>query len=192
MLYDDELYQRLEPFLRIFERKNSKPVKESPSHNYEVVMFGYIAGSEHFIRTFKKLGKRFLVVDYNPETIDYLKSKDIPCRYGDANDSEFLEELELDGARLVVINVTDFLANKLIVRHVRYHNKRAIIIAMNRTDSVEDSIEIYEDGANYVMMPHHQNSIKISSMINRYHFDAKNFEQLKTKQMHNLLNSRSM
>lgn len=190
VIYSDELYKRFEPILGIFERSNVRLAKEKPAH-YEIIMFGYIAGSEHFIRTFKKLGKRFLVVDYNPETIDYLRSKDIPCRYGDGNDSEFLEELDLESARLVVINVTEFVANKLIVRHVRAQSKRAIIIAMNRSDKIENSLELYEDGANYVMMPHHQTSIKVSTLISRHQFNHKNFDQLKAKQTQSLLREAS-
>lgn len=187
ILYDDQIYNKLERFLGVFERRNPKIFSESLAH-YDIVLFGYIAGSERFVKTFGKMGKRYLVVDYNPETIDDLRTKKIPCRYGDANDSEFLEELELDKVRLVVINITDFAANKLIVNHVRYHNKRAVIIAMNKSDKVENSLELYEDGASYVMMPHHQNSIRISRIIHRHGLSAKEFRGLKAQHTKALLN----
>ena len=186
ILYDDQIYERLEKALGIFERRDSKQAPDKLEH-YDIILFGYIAGSDRFIKTFERMEKRYLVVDYNPETIDYLHTKKIPCRYGDANDSEFLEELNLDQVRLVVVNVTEFAANKLITNHVRYHNKRAVIIAMNKSDKIENSLELYEDGASYVMMPHHQNSIKISGIINRHGFNVKEFDNLRSKHTRTLL-----
>lgn len=186
IIYSDELYEKIESSLKIFEKSSTKG--EQKSVEYEAILFGYKGGSKYFIDTFRKLNKKFLVVDYNPEIIDQLRTKKINCRYGDANDAEFLEELNLDRTRLVIINLTEYDPNKLIVNHVRLHNKKAVVIAMTKSDDVENALELYEDGASYVMMPHYQNALKISSLIKRHGLAVGEFKDLKTKHTHYLLN----
>jgi Trk K+ transport system NAD-binding subunit len=111
----------------------------------------------------------------------------VPCRYGDANDSEFLDELNLDKVKLVIVNVTDHSTNNLIVNHVRYQNKKAVIIASIRSDNTEDALELYEAGANYVMMPHHVSSERVSKLIDKHGFKQSEFKDLKEKHTHSLL-----
>jgi len=59
------------------------------------VLFGYNRIGYDLLKSFKKLKKKYLVVDYNPETIQKLTKKNIKCRYGDVDDSEFIDELNL-------------------------------------------------------------------------------------------------
>ncbi|MBI4101193.1 cation:proton antiporter [Candidatus Microgenomates bacterium] len=174
ILYDDQLFEILAPYLKVFERKAVK--KETGGDDiYEVVLFGYRAGGADFIQTFKALGKRFLVVDYDPETIDQLNAQKVPCRYGDADDYEFLEELHLDKAKLVVINLTDFPTNRLITTQVRQRNQRSIVLAMTKTDQVEEALELYDQGATYVIMPRYLGSYKIGRLLKRYSLDRQRF-----------------
>ncbi len=187
IIYDDKLLKLFSPLLSLFERKNLRS-ERARGYSYDCVLFGYRGGSHKFIESFRKLSHRYLVVDFDPETIDWLTARGVPCRYGDANDSEFLDELNLDKTKLVVVNVTDHNTNNLIVNHVRYQNKKAVIIGSIRSDNTEDALELYEAGANYVMMPHHVSSERVSKLIDRHGFKQGEFNALKEKHTHNLLN----
>ncbi len=173
--YDEQLYRLVEHYLRVFER--GRPVPEPASEaRYDIILFGYKASGHGFVRAFAKLERPYLVVDYDPETIDHLKSQSVFCRYGDANDPEFLEELNLDKVRLVIINLTDFSTNALIVDRIRQRNKRAIVIAMTKTDDkIEEALELYDRGASYVMMPRYLSSIKVGNLLRRYELSHSQF-----------------
>ncbi len=177
MLYDDQLYRKLAPWLGVFERGKLKRVG-ADDKPHDIVLFGYKAGGHGFIKAFKRLGRSYLVVDYDPETIDHLKAQDIDCQYGDANDPEFLEELNLGRVRLVIINLTDFATNALIVDETRARSRRAIVIAMTKTDDkIEEALELYDRGASYVMMPRYLSSLKVGNLLKRYEFNASGFER---------------
>jgi Kef-type K+ transport system membrane component KefB len=180
VIYDDKLYKWLSPILVVFERRKIRQEPQT-TQKFDIVLFGYKGGSQNFIKTFKRLGKRFLVVDYDPETIDTLNSQGIPSRYGDANDSEFLDELNLGAAKLVIINLTDYAANTMITDHVRFQNKSTVIIAMTKSDKIENALELYEKGATYVMMPHFLSASKIATIIARRDLKSASFKQLRDK-----------
>lgn len=186
MHYADKLYALVQKYLSIFERKKLRE-KVPRGSNFDVVLFGFKGGSHNFLQAFKKLGKSYLVIDYNPETIDQLTSEGINCRYGDANDSEFLEELQFEKVQMVIINLTDYEANNLIVNSVRYHNPRAVVIATTKSDNTANALELYERGATYVMMPHYLGATRISSLIRRRGVKQQNFTSLRNRHTKYLL-----
>lgn len=167
ILYADEVFKVLAPVLGVFERKTTK-LERGKSDTHDIVLFGFKGGSEDFVHSFQKLGKKFLVVDYDPETVDQLRSNNIETRFGDAGDAEFLEELQLDKTKLVVINITEYEPNVMIIEHVRERNKRATILAMTKSNRPQDAQDLYERGANYVMMPYYQNATKMGKMIAKH------------------------
>ncbi len=181
MLYDDRLYIWLEPFLGFFERKDT--LSEPPGEpSYDVILFGYKSGGSGFVRALEKLDRPYLVVDYDPETIDHLQTQNVSCLYGDANDPEFLAELNLAKVRLVIINLTDFGANMLITSQVREHNKRALVIAMTKADDkIEEALDLYDRGASYVMMPRYLSSLKVGTLLKHYELSHSQFKPEREK-----------
>lgn len=185
-IYSDWLYEKLAPALSVFERKELRNEKNM-HEQFDIILFGYGGASHNLVDTFKKINKKFLVVDFNPETIENLNESGIPCRYGDANDSEFLSELPLDDAKLVIVNITDYAANALVVEHTRFNNKTAGIITMMATDDVQKALDLYEWGANYVTMPHYHMTEKLTSIITRHGLTAKSLSNIKDHQTKYLL-----
>src|SRR5690606_13076886 len=98
------------------------------NQTYSLVLFGYHRGGHEFISTFKQMHKRYIVVDYNPGAIDTMKRLRIPCIYGDATDTELLEEINISKAKLIVSTMTDFEINQQLVRHINLVNPEASII----------------------------------------------------------------
>jgi Kef-type K+ transport system membrane component KefB len=186
VLYDDKLYKRLEPYLGWFERKKVKPEHLKP-HNFDIVMFGYKGGTRTFLNAFKKLGRSYLVVDYDPVRIERLQEEGIPCRFGDATDAEFLDELNLNSAKLVVVNLTDYASNALIIDNVRVQNPKTVVIAMTQSDKIENAQRLYEKGANYVMMPHFLGTGHLSQILSKHGISEAPFEREKAKHQKYLL-----
>lgn len=150
------------PF-RLFDNERKAQNHATPNQTYSLVLFGYHKGGHEFISTFKQMHKRYIVVDYNPGAIDTMRRLRIPCIYGDATDTELLEEINISKAKLVVSTMTDFEINQQLVRHINLVNPEASIIC--NAASYEEALQLYELGSTYVMIPHYMSSERLSNFI---------------------------
>lgn len=167
--YSDKLYNVLAPYLKIFERSQARSEAEVDSE-YDAILFGLKSGSRSFIETMEMMGVNYLVVDYDPEVVDMLRQEGVPAVFGDGNDAEFLEDLPIEKATLVVVTATDHATNNVVVSHVVHHNPDALILA--KAEEPHEAQELYDMGATYVMMPHFLGSMEISRRLKRYGIDA--------------------
>jgi Kef-type K+ transport system membrane component KefB len=181
ILYADSIYKLLSPILRIFERKHIRAARKK-DRQHQLILFGYRKAGLHFVEAFSKhLNYPFLVIDYDPEMLDKLIQKKVDVQYGDANNSEFLDELELDSAEVVISSISDFATNLLITTKVKSASPTALMIAMS--DDAEDTKELYAAGANYVIMPHYLGGTKVSTLVAKHGFDDQMFLREKTKHL---------
>lgn len=178
--YDNKLFYRFEHRLQLFERHVIKEHEHEPK-NYPVALFGYKHGGHEFIKTFKKMKRRFVVVDYNPQVIEHLERQHLNVLYGDATDVELLEELKVGKLQLVVSTITDLETNKSLVRYIHRHNHETVIIC--HANSYDHAAELYKLGATYVMLPHFIGSERISGFIERNGISKREFEHYREKHM---------
>lgn len=181
--YDDRLFTRLEHHLRLFERKVIKNDQKAVA-SYPLVLFGYRKGGHEFVKTFRSMHKRFVVVDYNPEVIETLENQHIHYVYGDATDLELLEEISIHEAKLIISTITDSLTNQTLARHIHRNNPEAVFIC--HADSYDQAIELYNLGATYVMLPHFIGSEQISSFIRKKGMSREAFDTYRQKHLINL------
>ncbi|MFH1290573.1 MAG: cation:proton antiporter family protein, partial [Nanoarchaeota archaeon] len=187
MMHGQGIYSYLKNFLRIFERKGRK-VDEGKYHkdkDYDILLFGYNRIGYSLEKSFKKIKKKFLVVDNNPETILNLARAKVDCRYGDAEDTELLDDLPMKKARMIISTIPDQDTNLLLISKVKALNDKAIIIVISH--QIEDSLQLYEAGATYVITPHFFGGIHTSHLIERHGFNRKEFSKEGTKNAHELL-----
>lgn len=183
MKYDDQLYVLWEERLRMFERRVIKEQKR-PSLDYPLILFGYQKGGHEFIRTFRELKKRYVVVDYDPEVIEHLEQQGIRHAYGDATDPELLDEIGIDKAKLVVSTVTDLATNLALLRILRHENPHSVFIC--HADNYDHAAELYNLGATYVMLPHFIGSEQISAFIKKHGLSQQAFDNYRQKHLLNL------
>lgn len=183
MKYDDELYKKFEKYLNIFERKNLHE-KRASNQMYTAILFGYHKGGYEFLKLFRELKQRYLVVDYNPEVIDHLESQGIRHAYGDATDLEFLEEINLSHANLIVSTIDDIEVNRLLLQYIRRHNPRVSFIC--HAETYEDATLLYHHGASYVTLPHFVGSERISSFIKNHGVTHDDLRGHREKHLHDI------
>lgn len=181
ILYADKVYLRVEPLLKLLTfqngaQKETKDTLDTP----EILLFGYDRVGNDFVRAFKKLGDSFLVIDFNPDSIDRLQNAGIPYKFGDAEDGEFLEELLLEKVKLVVSTLPEFSTNKLLIKRIRHLNSRAVIITISHNS--KEAIQLYEEGASYVVMPHYLGASFATKLIGKFKFDVSAYK--KERQIH--------
>ncbi|MBL7055148.1 cation:proton antiporter [Candidatus Woesearchaeota archaeon] len=192
IIYANKIYPYISKYLKIFEKKGSKvdehKYHEHNSHN--IILFGYNRMGYDLLESFKKIKKKFLVVDYNPETIISLAKEGVDCRYGDASDSELLNELNLSKAKMIYSTIPDFDTNLLLINKIRESNKKSIIIVISH--QIDEAIELYDKGATYVIMPHFLGGHHSSTLIEKHGLNINKFLKEKTAHIEHLRNRKNM
>lgn len=152
IMHGESLYERLEPLLRHWPwRERQDGVNES-QEAYEVILFGCHRLGADFLPIIQSWKCSYVVVDFDPGVIHDLRAKGVPCRYGDASDQAFLDDLSLKRARLVISTLPDREVSHLILREVSTGRKGSSVVLLANT--VAEAMELYQAGAGYVIVPH--------------------------------------
>ena len=178
MKYDDQIYQRTHRVLNLFERRRPSELPQKRGL-YTAILFGYHHGGHEFLHLFRDMKQKYLVVDYDPEVIEHLEAQGIRHAYGDATDTEFLEEINAGHARFVASTVIDRRVNLQLLSYLHRYSSDITFICHART--YEDALELYEHGAAYVILPRFLGSEYITSHIKRYGMDKKAFEGFRAR-----------
>ncbi len=162
IIYSNSFYKKMSSIISIFERKNLKR-EQKVKKKYDAILFGYNRIGFSILKSFKKLRQKYLVVDFDPDVVADLSKLRIPCLYGDAFDSELLAELPLDKIKLAVSTIPDFETNILLIESIRMVNPHAVIIV--RAHQIKEALNLYKEGATYVLTPHFLGGEYIAKMI---------------------------
>lgn len=175
ILYSNKLYPKLSKYLSIFERKGKK-VDEHKYHkddDHEIILVGYDGIGFDVLESLKKIKKKFLIIDYDPEIITKLSKDGYDCRYGDADDLELLNELNFSKAKMVISTIPIIDTNLLLINKVKEENKKAIIAVVSH--QIDDAVRLYDKGATYVLMPHFLGGKHFSTMIEKNKLNVNKF-----------------
>ena len=174
MTHAEQIYKFLSKIMPIFfSKENVRQSKDVERDNSEVVIFGYDKIGFSMLKSFKKMGKKFLIVDYNPEVIRYLQSQKINCMFGDAEDTSLLDELCLSKRKMIVSTIPIYEINSLILKMVREYNNETIVIPVS--NSIEDSLKLYDEGADYVIIPRFLGGEHASKLIEKNEYNHEKF-----------------
>jgi Trk K+ transport system NAD-binding subunit len=185
ILYSDEIYPFVEKILKKIEINHSRKIIAKNEDQPELMLFGFDRVGHDFIEVFEKFDKDYVVIDYNPDMIKQLEATNVPYKYGDVEDVEFLQELELGKLKLCVSTIPDVGINSLLIKKIKEVNDHAIIIV--RARETYEAKALYKLGATYVVMPHYLGAKYASSMIKRIGLDHKGFKEEREKHLADVL-----
>lgn len=143
ILYSHPLYDRLGPWLGLFERK--RPYRElavaTERHDLreaDVIVFGLGRYGSRLALGLKEAGLKVLGVEFDPEVARALRRQGLPVRYGDGIASEFLESLPLKDTRWVVSTLPDMASNRDLLRglHELHYTGEIAVVARDELDGV--------------------------------------------------------
>lgn len=180
MNYDDQLYKFFQKPLRHFERATTNERSQRRAL-YPVILFGYHKGGHEYLKAFREMKQRYLIVDYDPEIIEHLDQQGIRHAYGDATDEEFLEEINASHAQLIVSTMSDVSVNLMLLKFIRRHNQASSFIC--HADNYKDAAKLYDHGASYVSLPHYIGSERVSSFIKRHGINHKALAHYRDKHL---------
>lgn len=149
---NEKIYEKLRPFLRYFEKQRFKHiVRAKVLAAPEVVLFGCHRTGEVLLKEIKKISSKFLVVDYDPQVVERLSQKHFKAVYGDAGDEDFLQELRVEKAKLILSTVPEVITSLALLTYLKTRKFDGTVIVAAR--SPEEAVECYNNGAAYVIVP---------------------------------------
>jgi len=171
------LYKKASPYISLFERSGNKvdEGKHYAKTRYDTILFGHNRIGYSLLKSLEKTKSKFLVVDYNPDTINYLVKKNVPCRYGDADDLELLEELPLKKSKTIISTVPEFETNTVLIEYIKNINPEANILVVSH--NLDCALELYELGATYVITPHFLGGEYVASLLEKNKKDKDRFNK---------------
>lgn len=179
ILYSDTVYKHIASYLSIFERKMRRHERSPRVSRYPVLLIGAGRMGSTFIELFQKEDMRFLVLDHNPENIARLAAAKVPAEYGDASDPDLLDELKIHQAELVVCTSADLETNFVVLSSAKRASKGPAVICL--AYQVQHALELYEAGADYVILPHVLGSTHAASLVRRFTSEIAKAESIRGK-----------
>lgn len=148
------LYKYIKTMIAFFERKNYQHIlefREDGQFNNHVVVIGAHRVGGEIVKFLKKEGIAVIVLDFNPHMVDTLLKEKIPVIYGDIEDPEVLDSLNLEQAKMVISTSPSLSDNKMLLEQLHYRGVNVPIIV--RTDTISGARSLYKAGADYVIIP---------------------------------------
>jgi voltage-gated potassium channel Kch len=108
--WSHELWTRLEPLLRVFERPAPREDRESRAavdHGHDVLLLGLGRYGSAIGKGLSETGLSVLGVDFSPEALGKWRASGRDGIYGDVSDPEFLAHLPITQVRCVVSTIRD-------------------------------------------------------------------------------------
>jgi len=109
-----------------------------------------------------------MVIDFNPHVINELNNRKIKCIYGDVASMDTLKHAHLDAAKIVICSVEDSLlrgtSNHKILHMMR--NMAPHIEVMVASNSIKHALDLYQQGADFVLVNRIHSSKDIAELIN--------------------------
>jgi Kef-type K+ transport system membrane component KefB len=163
---DAAVFQRYQKILSFIDSK-IKPKEESHDDHKEDLM-----DAEIIVNTHDKLSSAFVesLKEKKVVLIGSHITKRFKSLYGSLSEHEFLEKFDLSSLKLVISLSNDKFENKMIIKNIS-NNSTAILVVC--ASMVEDALELYEAGADYVVIPNIESEKKLISFLGIAKDDSK-------------------
>ncbi|MBU0727720.1 MAG: cation:proton antiporter [Actinobacteria bacterium] len=154
MVYNNQLYNFLKPLLNIFEFKNVKTklsTKKFGMQNH-IILLGCGGMGQQILDQVKEFKDEYLVIDHDNSVIKDLIKKGVTCIFGDIEDAELVNELDLEDAEIIISTLPSPEDNFFLIKHIEKipHNKRPIVIVT--ADTGREGLALFNKGADYVIL----------------------------------------
>lgn len=184
--YSTNIFNKISKMLNLFDGNTRSNKFESKEFgDYEVILFGCHRMGSKILENLNKMKARVLVIDYNPKSIIELSNNKVDCMYGDASDNEFLSDLNLRKAKLVISTIPDEGSNLMIKRVLEGAKSKAVFIGTAEQEYT--AIDLYKQGTDYVILPHTLGGEFMAHIINSYKKDYSKYKKLGKKHKSDLI-----
>jgi CPA2 family monovalent cation:H+ antiporter-2 len=143
-------------------------VAEHSGSEGHVIIVGYGLNGQNLARVLRESGIPYRVLELDPELVHEGKTASEPIDFGDGTRTDILQRAGIDGARVLVIAISDPAATARIVSQARRMRRDINIIV--RTRYVVEIERLYRLGANQVIPEEFETSVEIfARVLQEYH-----------------------
>ncbi len=175
ILHAEKIYPHISKFLSIFEKEETIEEEESDLDvSKPIILIGGHRTGKGMMNYLNK--DDLLVVDFDPLIIEELKKEGIKHLFSDITDPYVLEHIDLRKAKVVISTSPNLSDNLDLIRRIKQINKTIKMIV--RAESKDDALDLYDEGADYVLLPHFVSGQYLGSIIDP-EFELKRLEELK-------------
>jgi len=156
IIYSHKLYEKLAPWLTIFERKIAHREQQQDGlimdSKAEVILIGlgrFGSGIAEILRTHNY---RVYGIDFNPDLVRKGDHAGHPIHYGDAEDPEFIATLPLTQVKWVISTADDPHVSVALIHSLRNQNFQGQIVVTTHHQIIADRLK--QAGADLVLIPY--------------------------------------
>jgi len=175
--YESSLYRLVLRPAKIFRKVPIRygNLKYGLANKKKVILLGCHRTGSLILKNFNNMKKDILVIDFDPEIIKSLIKKKVSCIYGDFNNPEIVEKIIFTNPELIISTIPSKEDNIDMIKKAKKLNLNVNIIVV--AERISDAIELYEKGADYVILPKVLSGEKIIEILN----NGKNKEKITKK-----------
>lgn len=119
----------------------------------EVILFGYGSMGAQIAETLENHDVSYLVVDNNPNLIPLFAARELPYVFADATNFDAYKEVMQRGVRMVISTVNDYDDDREVIKVAKATDPEiSVLVTSNK---IEEALDLYDRGADYVIMPEH-------------------------------------
>lgn len=137
ILYAQPLYERLAPWLGVFERANpfrevASESKDASTRSAQAIVFGLGRYGGRLFEQLRADGVEVIGVDFDPEAVRELQGRGLPVLFGDGEDADFLESLPLRQACWVITTFPQWESNRALLHALQAVHYRGRVVGAVR------------------------------------------------------------
>ncbi len=154
--YNHVLYRYFQKYLSIFEfrKKKGSSQKRQPLLDHIIILWCGRMG-EQVLEQVLSFKDDYIVVDHDNQTIKNLMDKNINCIFGDIDNEELLESLDIKDAEIIISTLPNSEDNYFLLKYLENMDpeNKPIVIAI--ANSWREGMEIFNRWVDYVILKHH-------------------------------------
>ena len=156
IIYSHQLYEKLAPWLSIFERKityreNQGSTTEMDS-TADIILIGLGRFGSGIAEILRANNHHVQAIDFNPDLVHEGDNAGHPVHYGDAEDPEFIATLPLSQVKWVVSTADDTHVSMALLHGLQDQNFQGKIALTAHSDNTADKLK--QAGADLVLIPY--------------------------------------
>lgn len=172
ILYSHPIYERLSPWLGVFERATPMPVPTPTREPVDVIVYGYGRFGRLVVHRLAELGHRILVVDWDPQARPPDELTDlVTVVFGDADDQEFPASLPLDSTKWAICTIPRVDTSRVLADSLRRWSfaGRVAVTAHNESDGALLATDLQAGRVDLVLNPFDAAAHDVASLIGTAH-----------------------
>ncbi|HRZ85722.1 MAG TPA: cation:proton antiporter [Candidatus Paceibacterota bacterium] len=175
--HEQKIYKIFSYPAKLFEHLPNK--KEQLNYQSEskggVIILGCHRMGTLLLQKFSSMKEDVLVIDFNPDIIKSLMKKKVPCLYGDYANPEIMSKIIKINPKMLISTIPDKEDNINLIRKLKKLNKNISIIVV--AERIHEALELYKEGADYVILPKVISGVYIDDLIEKITKDKKNLKK---------------